>query len=458
MKTKQLADYLATISYDDLPEDALDAAECALIDHVGVGLYGSRRPWTRIVAEHAISESGGDGTVPLYGRCERLRPGAAARVNGTASHSFELDDLYEHASLHPGSVIIPAALGAAIDRGSSGRLLLEAIVVGYEALGRIAVAAASQVTPFHTTGTHGVFGSAAAVARLAGFDADAVTNVFGVVASFAGGLKAFQTGGGEVKRLHPGRSAEAGLTAVALSERGLTGPRDVLENKRGFFAAYGGENAALDALELGPAQTYVISRTYYKPYASCSATHAVINAVRAIQATGPVDLRQVANVVVGSSMRGLDQNSIPTPTDTMSVQYSIESAVALTLLGLQGDPTAFYFDRYSSTDAPRLASLVKVIIDDEAESVYPASMAARVTIETADGTSRTAYEPGLGSESDVAVRRAAIEDKFTALTRGLLAEESQQELLAAVRGLRSGSPIGDILEIVGPRSLAASED
>ncbi|MQA80506.1 MAG: hypothetical protein GEV10_18840 [Streptosporangiales bacterium] len=454
--TSEFADFALGIDIDALPERVVSAAETVLLDHIAAGMYGSRQPASRVVAEHALREiAGAQGRVPLYGRTELVPPGHAARVNGTASHGFELDDVYEPGGIHPAAVVIPAVVASAVDRGATGRELLTAIIVGYEIVGRIALAAGSQFTAFHSTGTHGIFGTTAAIGGLAGFDAERLIQAWGITASFSGGLKAFQSGGGEVKRIHGGRGGENALLAVSLTEAGLTGPVDILDNDRGFFAAYG-KNLALDGIT-EPRERWVVEDVYFKPYASCAATHAVINSVKTILAGDSIAVDDVEKVIVRTSQRGVSQNSIPVPSGTMTVQYSIESAVALALLGTVDEPSSFVYDTYVSSGAPDVASRVDVRLDAEPEAAYPAKLAGGADIVLKGGRVLSAYEPGLRELTEPAERYAATLDKFHRVTRGLLTEDAQREVVELVGRLRSTGSPSELADLIGPRSVAAEK-
>src|SRR4029077_5243125 len=92
---------------------------------------------------------------------------------------------------------------------------------------------------FHAPGLFGVFGGAMTAGRLMGLDAERMTNALGVAGSLCSGLLEFsKSGGGMVKRLHPGRAAESAVTAAALAREGFTGPATIIEGKYGFLNAY----------------------------------------------------------------------------------------------------------------------------------------------------------------------------------------------------------------------------
>lgn len=142
-------------------------------------------------------------------------PATAAWINGSISHTVEFDDIFRDAVYHPGCPTIAAALAVAEDRGSSGADLLRAITIGYEISTRIGVAVQpSHYRFFHTTGTVGCFGSAAATAALLdGANPDVMRHTLATAASFASGLQQAFRSDAMTKALHAGHAAWVGVTA-----------------------------------------------------------------------------------------------------------------------------------------------------------------------------------------------------------------------------------------------------
>ena len=155
------------------------------------------------------------GRARLYpgGRTATAR--AASLINGSASHTVEFDDIYRDAIYHPACPTISAALAAAEARGASGDRFLRAVVVGYEVSTRIGRAVVPAHYKFwHTTGTVGCFGSAAAVATVLGLDETRTMHALATAATFAAGLQQAFRSEAMSKPLHAGRAAEAGLLAA----------------------------------------------------------------------------------------------------------------------------------------------------------------------------------------------------------------------------------------------------
>ena len=167
------------------------------------------------------SEAGTGGRASVVGH--RLATGSAwaALANGTAAHAIEMDDVTTESSLHPGTVVVPAALAVAEERGAGGVGFLEAVVAGYEVViraGNALNAAAAYRRGFHPTGIAGVFGAAAAAGRLLGLDAAGLTRALGIAGTMASGSLEYLSG----RRLD--ETAERGLGRPRRDRHGRTGP------------------------------------------------------------------------------------------------------------------------------------------------------------------------------------------------------------------------------------------
>src|ERR1700679_2391825 len=208
-ETIQLAEYAASLRYEDLPPHVVQRAKDCIIDTVAVIVLGNALPWSQIVCRYAVSiGAGGRGRI-LGFKGPTLRAPSAALANGTLAHAFESDNLTKPgAGVHPGGTLLPPALAVAQETGCSGRRLIEAVVAGYEVMYRIGYATkhSNERRGFHAPGTTGPFGAAVAAGVLLGLDSVRMTNALGIAGSMAGGLMEFARSGtgAMVKRLHLG--------------------------------------------------------------------------------------------------------------------------------------------------------------------------------------------------------------------------------------------------------------
>jgi len=185
-----LADHAASWRSRAVDAEVAHHARRALVDWFAALLPGaSRAPATFMSAALEDETRGGGGAVCyVSGRQVPLRH--AALLNGTASHTVEFDDIYRYAVYHPGCPTIAAALAAAQSRGADMDLLLRAMIAGYEVSCRIGVAVQPSHYDFwHTTGTVGTFGAAAAVAVALNCDAERTAHAIATCATMASGLQ-----------------------------------------------------------------------------------------------------------------------------------------------------------------------------------------------------------------------------------------------------------------------------
>ncbi|MEO8441537.1 MAG: MmgE/PrpD family protein, partial [Betaproteobacteria bacterium] len=176
-------------------------------------------------------------------------------------------EIHIEATLHPGSLAVPAALAVGeAGGGVSGRELIAAIVAGYEVGLRVGLAAKGGMFArgFHNQGTTGVFVAAAAAARVLKLDAVQTQHALGIAGSQAAGLMAVQEGA-MTKGFHSGRAAQSGVYAAKLARLGYTGIPDVLEIRYGGFLSSLVGDCPLDALTAELGQRWEILKVGFKP-------------------------------------------------------------------------------------------------------------------------------------------------------------------------------------------------
>jgi 2-methylcitrate dehydratase PrpD len=231
-----MADYAVKEQASKLSGEVIHHAKRAVIDWHAALLPGSIvAPATLL--EQALAEDLDRGRARLAsGRRATLR--AAALINGAASHSVEFDDIYRDAGYHPGSPVISAALAAAQAHGVTGEAFLRGVIVGYEVSTRIGEAVMpSHYRFWHTTGTVGSFGAAAAVATILGCSREQFMHALATVGTFAAGLQQAFRSQAMTKPLHGGHAADVGAMAALAAAKGVTGALDILEGEVGFGAA-----------------------------------------------------------------------------------------------------------------------------------------------------------------------------------------------------------------------------
>lgn len=381
--TSQLVEWAAEVQGATLPRAVVHQAKRAVLDYLAAALVGTTSPSARILHRY-LADTEPEGTSTVFGTPLRVSPPSAALANGTATHGLEIDDGYTPGGTHPGGPVVSAVLAVAEARGSEAQDMLLATAVGIEIACRIGGAGhpATWRHGFHNTPISGVFGAAAAVTRLLGGTRADMANAMGLAGSHAGGLFEFLHGGGEVKRLHPGKAARDGIVSAELAVRGLTGPTTVLEGPNGYFQAFAGGDYDVDHLVGGLGDTWRMLNTYVKPYPCCRHLHGPIDAILALEAQERIDPTAVDSVRV-ETFSTAARHANREIDGFLDAQLSIPYAVAITLL--HGAPSLEHFET-TVRDDPRVRGLLAKVDVHEAEDCvrdYPAMRPARVTIRTA---------------------------------------------------------------------------
>ncbi len=195
LPSRELLSFLHGLAANSLPPPVMEQAKWCLLDSLGCGLFGSQQPWGRLIAAEMVTEAA-QGRSTLFGHARTLAAPGAALCNGTSSHGFELDDLLDESIVHPGAIVVPAALATAEAVDASGLSLLRGIVAGYEVMDRIGLACGMEPAHrgFHKTSLAGPVGAAVAAAVVMKLTLAQLGSAVGLACSSASGIKSFAAG------------------------------------------------------------------------------------------------------------------------------------------------------------------------------------------------------------------------------------------------------------------------
>jgi 2-methylcitrate dehydratase PrpD len=313
---------------------------------------------------------------------------AALLVNASVGNVLEMDDVHRVAILHPGPVVIPAALAVAERVDADGKALLDAIVRGYEAMIRIGASLGrGHYAYWHPTSTAGAFGAAAAAASLLGLDAARTADALGTAGSRTGGLWQMRHEAVPTKSLHNVEAAKSGVFAADLAAAGIRGPRAILEGPQGLYAATA---PGADPSEVvADADAWRIAEVSLKPWAACRHAHPALDALRVALAQ-PFDSAQLALVEIATYAEAIRFCDRPEPETELEAKFSLQHVAAAVIL--RDAPGLADFAPATLAD-PAFAALrarVVVVEDPAMTRAFPAHYAARARVLFDDGSERTA--------------------------------------------------------------------
>jgi 2-methylcitrate dehydratase PrpD len=427
MLLQQIADYAVREQTSRLPKEAIHHAKRAVIDWYASLLPGSRVA-PAVQLEQALADELDHGRARLAsGRRATVR--AAALINGSAAHAVEFDDIWRNAVYHPGAPVIAAALAVAQSRNATGEEFLRAVIVGYEISTRIGEAVMpSHYKYWHTTGTVGCFGAAAAAATLLGCSREQFMNALGTVGTFAAGLQQAFRSEANSKPLHAGRAAEAGALAALAAAKGVTGVHDMLEGEVGFGQAMSVNPDWSKATEaLGT--RYNITQVTFKNHGCCGHTFPSLDAVIELRNKHGLAPKDIAKVRIATYQGGLDVVDNFEPEGDYQAKFSLPYVVAHALIHGSVRINAFEPERLNDPGLRALMKKIELKADPELSKRFPRQRAARVEIETVDGRKLAHFQETRKGDPELPLTDAELNDKFLELVTPVLGKAAAQALL-----------------------------
>jgi 2-methylcitrate dehydratase PrpD len=439
--TQVLASKAAALAYDDLSAPASELARQCVLDYFGVALAGADDDLVRLLLDE-MAEAGGVPQAGVIGHEERLPALSAALVNGATAHALDYDDVNMAMPGHPSVAILPGLLALAELRRSSGREVITALVAGYETACRIGAALrpGHYNLGFHSTGTIGSFGAAAACARLLGLDAEATATALGIAGTQAAGLKS--QFGTMCKPFHAGKAAQNGLLAARLAARGFTSRDDIVECVQGFALTHGPDFSPEAALA-GPEGGLYLFANLFKYHAACYLTHAPIECARRLRE----EHRLTPDAIAGITLR-LDAScervcNIRAPVDGLQSKFSLRQTVAMALTGIDTASLGAY-----SAENARDPGLVRVreLVTLDWQDGWPQT-SSELELDLADGRRVAARHDAGIPAADIAEQGRILAAKFDTLAEPVLGTPRTRELRETISGLENLDDVGSLAKL-----------
>lgn len=411
--------------------ETIHSARRALLDWHGALIAGS----DTVVAEklrNGYREELGVGDCSIAGSSKKTFARAAAFMNGTISHIAEFDDIFRDGAYHPACPTISAAFALAESQDKSLHDLLAAIIVGYEVSTRISkVIQPSHYQYFHTTGTVGVFGAAAACAHLLRLNATQACDAMATAGTFASGLQQAFRSDSMTKPMHPGHAAEVGLNAALLAQAGMTGTPDLLEGDSGFGAALC-ENPRWDLLFRDLGKGLNIEQMTFKNHGCCGHNFPAIDAVSHLLNTHNIDANDIKHIRVGGYKPTVQVCHYVHPKSPFEAKFSLTYTVAARIILGRVREKAFLPSALSNPEIYAMEEKVMLFIDPECASHFPAHRSAKVEIEMADGTVYAHHQLTRHGDPDEPLTDQELVDKFHELVGPRVGFEQAQALASKV--------------------------
>ena len=449
--TGRLATWLAGLRLEDAPEEVLARAKHILLDGLGCALVGAQLPWSQKAVDLVTSfEGAGSHTIIGWGRT--TAGPAAALLNGTFIQGFELDDFHPLGPLHSASLVLPALIACAEQRGGiDGRRFLLGALAAFETGPRIGMAlhgAQMLSRGWHSGPVFGTHAAAVAAGTLLGLDAAQFEDALGLAATQSAGLMAAQFEAMS-KRMHHGFAARNGLYAAYLAEGGYTGIKRVFERDYGGYLSVFGEGHDPDAGQItdGLGQRWETMRIAIKPYAAMGALHAPLDAVFDIAARRRLVPAEIESVHIYMSHAAYHHGwwELERPLTPIGAQMNVAYAVAVAILDGAAMLRQFAPQRIDAEDVWALIPKIRAHHAPEFDKSRDLRGAVRVTMRFTDGTAEETFLP-VSRTMAAPLPNDGVVAKFRTLAEDILEPARRDAIIDQVLRLEA---LDDISGLIG---------
>lgn len=392
--TKYVSEFIVNTKYEDIPPEVIALGKKSVLDSFGLALCGAASPISPVVWKYFQMSGVVGGKVTVMGTGLKAPLRFAAFANGVSIHANDFDDTQLAGEkdrvygklVHPTVTVLPPAFAMSELGKCSGKDLLLAYHVGVEVETKIAEA----ISPrhyndgFHSTGTCGSFGSAAACSKLHRLDALQTAYALGIVAAEAGGLN--ENLGSMTKPFQAGHAAENGTVAADLASLGWTAAPNILEAPAGYFhAAGGGFDKDLIMNRLGHPWTFASPGVSIKPFPCGSLAHPAMGEFLRLIRENKIKAADVEKIDIGGNHSMTTTLLDHHPMNGLQGKFSMEFCLAILLLDGKAGLAQFTDAVVQRPDVQDMIRRVNFYVDPEAESAGFDKMTSILKIHLKDG-------------------------------------------------------------------------
>jgi 2-methylcitrate dehydratase PrpD len=438
-----LGHFVSTVHWHDLSATVQHDAKRTLVNFFAGALGAARHPdLTALAAVLEIFSGPREATV--IGRGTRLDALSAATLNAVSANLLDYDDTHLPTVIHPAAPVALPVLAVAEWHHATGADVLLALLLGVEVACRIGNAVSPQhyARGWHITATCGIFGAAAAAAKLLRLSPEQIAHALGMAASQAAGVVENLPSG--AKNIGVGHAARNGLFAALMAAQGYTGAPAALEGPYGWARACG-DVLQRERLVADLGAQWEASKNTFKPYPCGIVMHAVIDACFALREQYHLTTAQIAAVRVRGDALLLARGDRPV-RNAREARVSIHHCVAAPFLWGKAGVDEFAEARVMSDAAVALRTLVRVELD----ATLPMGAATVIVRTHAGDTYEATVVQARGSLAHP-LSDAELEAKVSAAASGSMPAQDIEQSLAMLWQLQNLTTIQPLMALVAGR-------
>jgi 2-methylcitrate dehydratase len=445
-----LAEWACALKYEHLSPAAIEKAKLFWYDSLGCGLGGSQQEDAHILLAHYKS-MGGSGPCTCFVSGFKTNPVDAAFLNDHMIRAMDYNDIYWKADpCHPSDIIAgPLALCEFLNL--SGRDLILATVIAYEIEMRLCEFGVPGIREYgwhHATLT--AFAAPIAAGRVLNLNVEQMVQAIGISAARTFCPGAVTAGKlTNMKNTVDPWATRMGVESALLAQRGYSGPEHMIDGKEGLYAVFGhvdfkGTKARFETsllignLPKSASDHFKIIDCGMKSFPIEALSHAPLTAMMKCVKENNLKADQVAEIKVEVIARAADILGDPAkyrPTSKETADHSLPYSLAVGLVDGMVTPLQFKEERVHDPKLIPVIDKIKVVANNEFESLFPKFQPSQVTITTTDKKSFTKRVDVPKGDPRDPMTAEEIGVKFTALGKDVIGEGGCKKLAATIMKL-----------------------
>jgi 2-methylcitrate dehydratase len=448
--SQTIADFVAGVTFDSLPEETVAEAKRFLYDSLGCAFGGTAARDLQIAREVFLG-LGGTEEATVIGCGTRTSAPTAAFLNSLMVRALDFNDVYwKQDPSHP-SDLIPAALALGERVGASGRDVVTAIILGYEFEMRLCEVAFPGIRErkwHHATFTQ--FASAIMASKILGLNPAQIAHAIGIsgahnytVGAVAAGKLTMMKNAADPFAVH------SGVMAALLAEKGFEGPDHILDGKEGLKDAFGGK-WNLDVLVEGLGVDYRIHQCAMKAFPVEGLAHSTLSAVLNIAAEMDLWPEEVKSVDVETIARAVDILADPSkykPTTRETADHSLPFCIASAIMDKGLTPASFVKERLGSKRLQVMMDKITITANADFEKLFPDMQPSQVTITAMDGRQKTERVDYPKGDPRSPMTQDDLDRKFQGLAGDVITDERRESIKHTIFDLDNLPKVSDLMSL-----------
>ncbi len=420
----------------ELPGSIQHQAKRCLMDTLGAMIAGHQTPVSSLINSFVNQQFKGDNaTIMVKG--SKTSASGAALANGFANNALDIDDGYRPIKGHPGASILPVTLAAAeLTPSITGDQFLAALVVGYEVAIRAGLIRHATYETYHSSGSWGAIGGAAAAGKILGLTREKLCHALGAAeyhAPIAPMMKCIETPG--MGKDSIGWGCMVAMMSVIMADQGFTGINPIFNDspKEEWIKSLG--------------RSYEIMNLYFKPYSACRWAQPGVDGALKIMAENDLTHKDIKQIKV-FTFKESAALSTDYPRNTEQAQYNIAFPIAAALQDGEVGPDQVLPPRFLEKDIHQMMDKIQIRSEERFQKEFPDKAESEVEITTTNGRifSSGAMSARWDFHSTLPTDRE-LEKKFLWLVAPVLGKDKADALINLIRHFDLEEKLDNLIEL-----------